>query len=135
LLVFLLLFFQAQLWIGDGSISQQQQLKRDIKAQRESNDALRARNDDISLEIRSLGDQVDNDEGLEERARSELGMIEDGEVFYMMVDDKRVVTDDTVKEEMIKGDKTKDDSIGIENIAQPASEDLTPHTAPKPDSQ
>ena len=85
LLVFLLLFFQAQLWIGDGSISQQQQLKRDIKAQRESNDALRARNDDISLEIRSLGDQVDNDEGLEERARSELGMIEDGEVFYMMV--------------------------------------------------
>lgn len=87
------LILQIQLWVGDGSIGQQRQLKQQISEQEQRNDELAERNDEILLEIRSLGDDVENDAGVEERARSELGMIEEDEVFYMMVEDADAAKD------------------------------------------
>lgn len=83
----ILLLLQIQLWIGDGSIGQQKQLEREISVQKLRNESLEKRNEVILLEIESLGDTVENDEGLEERARSKLGMVEDGEVFIMMIEE------------------------------------------------
>ena len=82
----LLLFLQAQFWFGDGSLAQQAQLKTQIIEQKDKNDALAARNDDILLDIESLGDDVENHEGIEARARADLGMVQEGEVFIMMMD-------------------------------------------------
>lgn len=86
-LLALILFLQFQLWVGDGSIGQQRQLKQQITEQSEYNQELEGRNQEILLEIDSLGDDAKSDAGVEERARSELGMIEENEVFYMVIDD------------------------------------------------
>lgn len=83
----ILLLLQVQLWIGDGSIGQQKQLEREISAQKLRNENLEKRNEVILLEIQSLGDTVQDNEGLEERARSKLGMVKEDEVFYMMIEE------------------------------------------------
>ena len=86
-LLVLILLFQVQLWIGEGSIGQQRQLKQQIQAQQDHNQQLEQRNQAIVLDIESLGDDVESDEGIEERARSELGMIKEDEVFFMIVEE------------------------------------------------
>lgn len=86
-LLAILLILQAHLWIGEGSVGQQRQLKQQIEEQKALNQELEERNETILLEIRSLDDNAENNEGVEERARSELGMVEEDEVFYMMVED------------------------------------------------
>ena len=86
LLLGLLLFLQGQLWIGDGSIGQQRQLKQQIVEQEQRIKALEARNLKIIREIEALSEGTGTDAGLEERARSELGMIEENEIFYMVVE-------------------------------------------------
>lgn len=86
-LLVLILLFQVQLWIGEGSIGQQRQLKQQIQAQQEHNQQLEQRNTAILLDIESLEDHVEDDAGIEERARSELGMIKKDEVFFMMVEE------------------------------------------------
>lgn len=86
-LLLLILFLQTQLWIGEGSIGQQRQLEQQIQAQKEHNQELEQRNKTIMLDIESLGDNVQDDAGIEELARSELGMIKEDEVFFMMVED------------------------------------------------
>jgi len=86
-LLVLVLILQAQLWIGDGSMGQQRQLTQQIQEQQEHNQQLEQRNKVIMLDIESLGDDVEGATGIEELARSELGMIKEGEVFFMMVDE------------------------------------------------
>ena len=86
LLLGLLVLLQAQLWIGDGSIGQQRQLKQQIAEQEQRIKALEERNQKIIREIESLSEGTGTDAGLEERARSELGMIEENEVFYMVIE-------------------------------------------------
>lgn len=87
-LLLVLLALQIQLWVGEGSIGQQRQLKQQIAEQQQNNAELEARNQEIVLEIESLGDDAQGDEGIEERARSELGMVQEGEVFYMMIEEE-----------------------------------------------
>lgn len=95
ILLVLLFFLQWQLWIGDGSIGQQSQLKREVSIQKDINDGLRARNDDIVIDIESLSDDVADSEGIEANARSRLGMVKDGEVFYMIVEDSEEESNDS----------------------------------------
>lgn len=87
-LLVLVLALQAQLWIGDGSIGQQRQLTQEIQAQKEHNQELEQSNDALMIDIESLGDNVEDAAGIEELARSELGMIKEGEVFFMMVEEE-----------------------------------------------
>ena len=98
-LLALILVLQFQLWVGEGSVGQQRLLKQQISEQTEHNLELEGRNREIMLEIESLGDDARSDAGVEERARSELGMIEENEVFYMVIEgesaDSDARTDDT----------------------------------------
>ena len=80
-LLLLLLILQYQLWIGDGSIGQQTELKREIAEQQVKNNQLKARNEVIASEIEVLSNGT---EGLEEVARSKLGMIAEDETFYVI---------------------------------------------------
>ena len=88
-LIGLFCILQFQLWVGDGSIGQQRQLKQQIVEQEQRIQALEERNNEIIREIKSLGDNAVDDAGLEERARSELGMIEENEVFFMVIDEEQ----------------------------------------------
>ncbi len=79
--VFLLLQFQ--LWSQDGGLAQVWQLRQAVDEQQARNAELRERNEALDADVRDLKDGL---EALEERARSELGMIREGEVFYQVAD-------------------------------------------------
>jgi cell division protein FtsB len=77
-----LLALQYPLWIGKGSWLRVWELDRQLTAHRESNAKLKARNDALDAEVRDLKQGLD---AIEERARLELGMIRNDEVFYQIV--------------------------------------------------
>jgi cell division protein FtsB len=82
-LVFLLLVaaLQYPMWLGKGGWLDVRELNAQLAAQRERNAALKARNDALDAEVRDLKQGV---EAVEERARSELGMIRQDEVFFQL---------------------------------------------------
>jgi len=82
-LVFLIAALQWPLWAGKGGWVRVWELDHQLKAQQRSNDAARARNAAMAAEIRDLKTGF---EAIEERARSELGMIRADEVFFQVLD-------------------------------------------------
>ncbi len=85
ILIILLLGLQYRLWIGPGSLAEINRLQQQIADQLEENIQLSARNEALHQEVLELQTGMD---AIEERARSELGLIRDGEIFYMIVDEK-----------------------------------------------
>lgn len=86
LLIVMLAMLQYDLWIGEGSMASVWQLQNTIKQQREKNTGLKARNDSLAAEVKDLKSGLS---AIEERARSELGMIKKGETFIQTVDSKK----------------------------------------------
>ncbi len=80
----LILLIQHPLWLGKGSWLRVWEMDREIRAQREINQKLQARNAAMDEEVRDLKQGLD---AVEERARSELGMIKQDEVFFQIVGD------------------------------------------------
>ena len=78
----MLVALQYPLWAGKGSWMRVWDLDRQVAAQREINVRLKARNDALDAEVRDL---KQGQEAIEERARLELGMIKNDEVFYQVV--------------------------------------------------
>ncbi|UWX04444.1 cell division protein FtsB [Pseudoxanthomonas sp. NC8] len=83
-LVLLLGWLQYRLWFGIGSVGEVATLEAQVEHQRRENGGLRERNAALAAEVRDLKEGV---AAVEERARSELGMIKPGEVFYRVVED------------------------------------------------
>jgi cell division protein FtsB len=82
-LVVVLAALQYKLWIGAGGVREVEQLRITVQLQQEENAALRQRNEALAAEVDDLKGGT---AAVEERARSELGMIKPGEVFYRIVD-------------------------------------------------
>ena len=87
----LILFYR--LLIGEGSLAHRTELENKIKQQQTENDVLRERNRILALEVDALKNGLD---GVEERAREQMGMIKEGETFIMFVEP------DAVKQEKDK---------------------------------
>lgn len=83
ILALLLGWLQYRLWFGEGSLEEVAELRREIASQREEIERLRARNAALAAEVEDLRDGLD---ALEERARSELGMLKEGEFFLQLID-------------------------------------------------
>jgi len=83
-LVLLLGWLQYRLWFGIGSAGEVAGLEAQVEHQRRENGGLEERNAALAAEVRDLKEGV---AAVEERARSELGMIKPGEVFYRVVED------------------------------------------------
>ncbi len=81
--VILIALLQYPLWLGKGSWLRVWDLGRQVSAQQEKNDALKARNEMLDAEVRDL---KSGRAAIEERARSELGMIKQDEVFFQVID-------------------------------------------------
>jgi len=81
----LFILLQINLWSGEGSISDIKRLDREIVEQTAVNQQLRKRNDVLMQEVNDLKNGLDS---IEERARSELGLIKKGETFYLILDDE-----------------------------------------------
>ncbi|HSI38249.1 MAG TPA: cell division protein FtsB [Methylotenera sp.] len=87
--VVLIALLQYPLWLGKGSWLRVWDLSRQISVQQEKNNGLKARNDTLEEEVRDL---KSGRAAIEERARSELGMIKQDEVFYQVLESTVPVT-------------------------------------------
>ncbi|WP_047542140.1 cell division protein FtsB [Methylotenera versatilis] len=81
--VILIALLQYPLWLGKGSWLRVWNVNQQISSQKEKNKALKQRNETLSAEVRDL---KQGNAAIEERARSELGMIKEDEVFYQVID-------------------------------------------------
>jgi len=82
-LLALLLALQAKLWLGDRGLPDARALQHSVEQQRVENAKLQQRNDALSAEVEDL---KSGEAAVEERARSELGMVKPGETFYRVVE-------------------------------------------------
>ena len=76
------LLLQYRVWLSEDGVREVSRLKQAVSAQRSDNDRLAERNKQLAAEVRDLKTGMD---ALEERARSDLGMIAHNETFYQVV--------------------------------------------------
>ena len=79
--VLLILALQYPMWLGKGGWFQVRELDRQLAGQRQANAELKARNEALDADVHDL---KQGSEAIEERARSELGMIRQDEVFFQL---------------------------------------------------
>ena len=82
-LVAFIALLQYPLWLGKGSWLKVREVDRQIRAQHEINQELQVRNMALDAEVQDLKQGY---EAIEERARSELGMIRREEVFVHILE-------------------------------------------------
>ena len=83
ILIVILAGLQYRLWYGDGSFAEVWRLHHAVEAQKDENAHLAERNAALEAEVQDLKQGL---EAVEERARAELGMIKEDEVFYQIVE-------------------------------------------------
>ena len=77
----LLVLVQVDLWLGRGSLPQVWKLQRDLASQQQTNERARERNARVSAEVTDLKEGL---EMVEDKARSELGMLKPDEVLVQV---------------------------------------------------
>ena len=87
ILVALIALLQYSLWLGKGSWLKVWELDQQLQAQRETNKTLQARNSSMDAEVHDLKQGFD---AIEERARSELGMVKKDEIFFQVLEDAKL---------------------------------------------
>ncbi|MFW5450112.1 MAG: cell division protein FtsB [Methylophagaceae bacterium] len=85
LLTVLLLLLQYRLWFSHDGLPSVLHLHRSVEIQKQDNAILQERNQVLAAEVQDLKSGLD---AVEERARSELGMIKPGETFFQIIDDE-----------------------------------------------
>jgi cell division protein FtsB len=83
ILAALLVAIQFPLWLGRGGWMHVREMEQQLAAQNRTNESLQARNERLAAEVRDLKEGAG---AVEERARSEIGMLKDGEVFVQIVE-------------------------------------------------
>jgi len=82
-LLLLLIGLQLKLWSGSGSMRDVDSLRQAVKKQSQENATLLKRNQALAADVHDL---KHGDQAVEARARTELGLIKPGEVFYQVVE-------------------------------------------------
>ena len=91
ILLALVLLLQYPLWLGKGGWLKVWEMNKQVEAQKQVNQATQARNAALDAEVRDLKQGTD---AIEERARSELGMIKHNEVFFQIVGERQTAPAD-----------------------------------------
>jgi cell division protein FtsB len=81
-LALVLILLQYRIWVSDNGVRQVEHLRQAVAAQQAEDTQLAERNRQLAAEVRDLKTGMD---ALEERARSDLGMIGRNETFYQVV--------------------------------------------------
>jgi cell division protein FtsB len=91
ILLLVLVLLQLKMWFGEGSFRDVRRLELRVEEQALENEALALRNRELQAEVEDLRQGL---EAVEERARSELGMIKEDEEFYQVVPGQKNESDD-----------------------------------------
>ncbi len=83
ILFVLLIWLQYKLWLGDGGIPEVLELEQEIESVQSEVNTLQERNKALNAEVMDLKTGI---EAIEERARSEMGMIKKDEIYYQVID-------------------------------------------------
>jgi cell division protein FtsB len=78
----LIVLLQFPLWLGKGGWLRVWDLDRQVQGQKDQNAKVQKRNSALDAEVRDLKQGFD---AVEERARYELGMVKQDEVFFQIV--------------------------------------------------
>jgi cell division protein FtsB len=81
-LIVVVVLLQYRIWLSEGGVRELNRLETAVATQRTENDQLGERNRQLAAEVRDLKNGM---QALEERARSDLGMIAGNETFYQVV--------------------------------------------------
>ncbi len=82
ILLLILILLQLKMWFGEGGFSDVRRLEHRVEEQAEENEALAQRNRELQAEVEDLRQGLG---AVEERARSDLGLIKENEEFYQVV--------------------------------------------------
>ena len=74
---------QYRMWFGEANLLELSSLRSAIQEQNAQNDKLLLRNHQLEAEVKDLRKGL---VAIEERARSELGMVKPNETFYQLID-------------------------------------------------
>ena len=80
-LLLLLALFQTQLWRGRGSLPAVRDMQHRLDQQLAKNTRAKTANDQLAAEVKDLQEGL---ELVEEKARSELGMVKPNEIFVQI---------------------------------------------------
>jgi len=83
ILFVLLIWLQYKLWLDDGGIPEVLELEEEIETVQSEVNTLQERNKALNAEVMDLKTGI---EAIEERARSEMGMIKKDEIYYQVID-------------------------------------------------
>jgi len=81
-LLVLLVWLQYKIWLQDGGLPEVMQLQQEIEAVKTEVQKLQERNSSLDAEVNDLKKGL---QAIEERARSEMGMIKKGEVYFQVI--------------------------------------------------
>jgi cell division protein FtsB len=82
ILVAIIVLLQYPLWLGKGGWLKVWDIGQQVEAQKQINQKTQTRNAVLDAEVRDLKQGT---EAIEERARSELGMVKRDEVFFQLI--------------------------------------------------
>ena len=82
ILLLVLILLQMKMWFGEGGFRDVRRLEQRVEEQARENETLAQRNRELQAEVEDLRQGL---EAVEERARSELGLIKGNEEFYQVV--------------------------------------------------
>jgi cell division protein FtsB len=85
ILILLLVWLQYKLWLDEGGVPEVLKLESEVDAMQREVEVLKERNNALDAEVKDLKQGL---EAIEERARSDMGMIRQGEVYYQVIEDQ-----------------------------------------------
>jgi cell division protein FtsB len=91
MLLLVLIALQVKMWFGEGGYGDVKRLEIRVEEQARENEVLEQRNRELQAEVEDLRQGL---QAVEERARSELGMVKENEEFYQVVPEKKDGGDD-----------------------------------------
>ena len=86
-LALLIAALQYPLWLGKGSWLKAWEVDQELSKQNIEDTHLKARNASLDAEVRDLKTGY---EAIEERARTELGMLKQDEIFFQVLEDPKL---------------------------------------------
>ena len=89
LLTVLFLLLQYKLWVGDGGVPEVLHLEQEVAKEIQHKQQLEERNAALAAEVKDLKQGLD---AIEERARSEMGMVRKDEQFYQILKSSKTST-------------------------------------------